>query len=136
MGNPKTCPHESGHGSLKGRSTVREATQRLWLAGAGRPKGGASGEDGLSFARGRTWGVIRGKGSSKRRTNGGSASIQTNRLDGLPFSGLAAHQKRRRQRSVAADLKRTEILVPIAFRHLGMRINPVAKTIEIGDADR
>lgn len=31
---------------------------------------------------------------------------------------------------------RTEVLVPIALRHFGMRVNPMAKMIEVGNTDR
>jgi hypothetical protein len=45
-------------------------------------------------------------------------------------------QKRFRQRSVAADLERAEILVPIFFRHFRVRVNPEPKLIEVSDTDR
>ena len=38
-------------------------------------------------------------------------------LDGLTLSGLASPQERFWRRAVAADFERTEVLVPIAFRH-------------------
>src|ERR1017187_704052 len=57
------------------------------------------------------------------------------RLDGRTLGGLASPQKRLWSQPVAADLERTEVLVPIAFRHFRIRVNPDAKLIEVGDTD-
>src|ERR1035438_5828425 len=57
------------------------------------------------------------------------------RLDGRTLGGLASPQKRLWSRAVAADLERTEVLVPIAFRHFRIRVNPDAKLIDVGDTD-
>src|ERR1019366_486012 len=51
------------------------------------------------------------------------------------LGGLPAQQKGFRQRAAAADLEGTEVLVPVAFRHLRVRVNPKAKLIEVGDTD-
>src|ERR1019366_7918873 len=51
------------------------------------------------------------------------------------LGGLPAQQKGFRQRAAAADLEGTEVLVPIAFRHRRVRVNPKAKMIEVGDTD-
>src|ERR1035441_7177549 len=68
----------------------------------------------------------------------GLASIQgeSTESNGLALDGLTAQQKRFRQGAVAADLEGTEVPVPIALRHLRVRVNPEAKTIEVGDTDR
>ena len=57
-------------------------------------------------------------------------------LEGFPFGGLPTYQKRFWHRSVAADLEGAEVLVPVAFRHFRIRVNPESETIEKGDADR
>ena len=58
------------------------------------------------------------------------------RLDGLPLGGLTTKQKRFWQRSVAADLERAEVLVPIGLRYFRVRVNPEPKMMEVSDADR
>jgi hypothetical protein len=36
---------------------------------------------------------------------------------------------------VAANLEGAEILVPVAFGHFGLRLDPKAKLIKVGDRD-
>lgn len=38
-------------------------------------------------------------------------------------------------RAPATDLERTEILVPVTFRDFGLRLDPDAKQIEVGELD-
>ena len=57
-------------------------------------------------------------------------------LKGVALRSLAAEQERLRIATLTANLERTKILVPIAFRNLRIRVNPEAKMIEVGDTDR
>jgi hypothetical protein len=47
-------------------------------------------------------------------------------LTGLSIGGLAMKQKRFRKR-----LERTEFLVPMSFRHFGLRGDPESKLVEV-----
>jgi len=55
--------------------------------------------------------------------------------EGLALASLATKQERFRIRSAAADLERTEVLMPITRWHIRPRIDPETKLIEIGDVD-
>src|SRR5213592_3295774 len=53
----------------------------------------------------------------------------------LALCQLSLQEKRFGKPAFAADLEGTEILVPIAFGHFGLRLNPKAKLIEVGESD-
>ena len=57
-------------------------------------------------------------------------------LEGLAPSSLPPKQKRFRKRPAAADLERSEVLIPIALWDFRFRCDPETKLIEVGDTDR
>ena len=54
----------------------------------------------------------------------------------LPLGGLTAKQESLRQRTLAAELERTEILEPGALGNLRVGVNPQPKLIQVGDGNR
>ena len=56
--------------------------------------------------------------------------------EGFTLRSLPSDQERFRVGSAAADFERAEILIPVTVGHFRARLDPEAKLIEIGDADR